>query len=51
MNSKPQYATRAEWRRLGYRPVKNAPMVVEARRRLVGAWFVEPVGTGRRGRP
>ena len=41
MNAKPQYATRAEWRRLGFQPVRNAAFVIEQHRRLYGAWMVE----------
>jgi hypothetical protein len=43
MTSKPTYATRHDWRRLGYRPVKGATWIVERGQRLVAAWNVVPI--------
>jgi hypothetical protein len=51
MTSKPQYATRAEWRRLHFRPVPGAPFVVENGRRVYAAWFVTPAPRRQGGTP
>ena len=45
---KPTYATTRQWCDLGYRPVRGATWIIEHGRRLVAAWNVEPIGTGRR---
>ena len=47
MTRKPTYATRRQWRDLGYRPIRGAAWVIERGRRLVAAWNVEPIGTRR----
>jgi hypothetical protein len=47
MTRKPTYATRRQWRELGYRPIRGATWIIERGRRLVAAWNVEPIGTGR----
>jgi hypothetical protein len=43
MPRKPLWATRTEWRRLGYRPVRGATYVIERGRRVYGAWWVEVI--------